>query len=85
MMRRFAKWAIVIGVLVATIGAGAWAAERSDRLTPMDVFNIQTASDPQISPNGKQIVYVRQFAGVMTDRRASNLLPRAPLRLWMSP
>ncbi len=72
-MRHFAKWTIVVGVLVAMNGAWGWAAERSERLTPMDVFNIQTASDPQISPNGKQIVYVRQFADVMTDRRGSNL------------
>ena len=72
-MRHFAKWTIVVGVLVAMNGAWGWAAERSERLTPMDVFNIQSASDPQISPNGKQIVYVRQFADVMTDKRESNL------------
>ena len=72
-MRRLAIRVMVIGVFFLNSGAGVWAAEKSDRLTPMDVFNIQTASDAQISPNGKQIVYVRQFADVMTDRRASNL------------
>ena len=47
--------------------------EKSDRLTAMDVFNLQYAADPQISPDGKRIVYVRQFADVMNDKRQSNL------------
>src|SRR5579871_4572812 len=47
--------------------------EKSDRLTAMDVFNLQFAADPQISPDGKRIVYVRQFSDVMNDKRESNL------------
>ena len=47
--------------------------ERSDRLTPIDVFNLQYAVDPQISPDGKRIVYVRQFSDVMNDKHESNL------------
>jgi len=47
--------------------------ERSDRLTAMDVFSLQFAADPQISPDAKRIVYVRQFADVMNDKRESNL------------
>ncbi len=43
--------------------------EKSDRLTAMDVFNLQYAGDPQISPDGKRIVYVRQFSDVMNDKR----------------
>lgn len=39
----------------------------------MDVFNLQSAADPQISPDGKHIVYVRQFSDIMTDKRRSNL------------
>ncbi|HJZ66404.1 MAG TPA: S9 family peptidase [Candidatus Acidoferrum sp.] len=44
-----------------------------DRLDYMDFFRVQTASDPQISPDGKFIVYVRNSADVSTDRRFSNL------------
>src|SRR5215475_3388137 len=44
-----------------------------DRLDYMDFFRVQTASDPQISPDGKFIVYVRNSADVSTDRRYSNL------------
>ena len=40
---------------------------------PLDVFQLEYASDPQISPDGKQVVYVRNFMDIMTDRRRSNL------------
>ncbi|MEN0002608.1 MAG: S9 family peptidase [Bacteroidota bacterium] len=39
----------------------------------MDVFELEYVSDPQISPDGKQIVYVRNFKDVMTDGNRSNL------------
>ena len=42
-------------------------------LKPEDVFQFEFAGDPQISPDGKQVVYVRQFADIMTDRNYSNL------------
>ncbi len=44
-----------------------------DRLSITDDFNVQIATDPQISPDGKSIVYVRQFADIMTDHRCSTL------------
>jgi dipeptidyl aminopeptidase/acylaminoacyl peptidase len=70
----------------ARIAATAWAAalslassavlraqDAANKLTAMDVFQLQTATDPQISPDGKKIVYVRRFADPMTDKRYSNL------------
>src|SRR5690242_14887294 len=36
--------------------------------TGSDLFNLSYASDPQISPDGKRIAYVRMSADVMTDR-----------------
>jgi len=42
-------------------------------LEPIDVFQMENISDPQISPDGKQVVYVRNFRDVMTDRTLSNL------------
>jgi dipeptidyl aminopeptidase/acylaminoacyl peptidase len=42
-------------------------------LQPLDVFRVQVASDPQISPDGQRIVYVRQAADISSDRRFSNL------------
>src|SRR3984893_15316875 len=51
------------------------AAERPDDelFRPLDVFQLQHASDPRISPDGKRIVYVRNFMDIMKDRRQSNL------------
>lgn len=38
-----------------------------------DIFKLAAASDVQISPDGKLIVYVRQQNDIMTDRTQSNL------------
>ena len=42
-------------------------------LQPMDLFSIEYASDPQVSPDGSRVVYVRNFMDVMKDRQRSNL------------
>jgi dipeptidyl aminopeptidase/acylaminoacyl peptidase len=47
--------------------------EVSQKLIAMDEFQLQLPTDPQISPDGKRIVYVRRFADPMTDKRYSNL------------
>lgn len=39
----------------------------------MDVFEFEMATDPQISPDGSQIVYVRNQFDVMTDKRVTSL------------
>jgi len=40
---------------------------------PIDVFDLEYASDPQIAPDGASVVYVRNFKDIMTDRNRSNL------------
>jgi acylaminoacyl-peptidase len=45
----------------------------AERLSLTDVFQIQTATVPQISPDGKRVIYQRNFADITTDRRYSNL------------
>lgn len=42
-------------------------------LQPLDVFNLEWASDPQISPDGSQIVYRRNGFDIMTDKSKGNL------------
>ncbi len=62
--------------LVATVDiakADDTLAANSTHFQLMDVFELEWASDPQISPDGQQIVYVRNFMDVMSDRRRSNL------------
>lgn len=41
--------------------------------TNMDVFGLQWASSPHISPDGETIVYVRRSMDIMKDRRVGNL------------
>jgi dipeptidyl aminopeptidase/acylaminoacyl peptidase len=49
------------------------SADQHDRLQPMDLFNLQSVSDPQISPDGRKIVYVRRFGDIATDKYYTNL------------
>ena len=39
----------------------------------MDVFRLEFAADPQISPDGKRVVYVRIFMDIKKDGAGSNL------------
>ncbi len=48
-------------------------AQTSSHLELLDVFSMEYVSDPQISPDGSKIIYVRNFKDVMTDRNLSNL------------
>ncbi len=46
---------------------------RQTTLQPIDVFEIEFATDPQIAPSGDQIVYVRNRFDIMTDSRRTEL------------
>ncbi len=61
--------------LLAGVGAEvpARAQEAAPGFQPMDVFDLEAAMDPRISPDGTRIVYVRSWADVETDRQYSNL------------
>src|SRR5438094_6583035 len=71
------KARIVAALLTATLilasNPNLLAQDASHKLSAMDEFQIQLPTDPQISPDGKRIVYVRRFADPMTDKRYSNL------------
>jgi len=58
---------IVIGIMDQAVYAGVRP------LKPKDYFNLEFLSEPQISPDGSRVVYVRQFMDIMTDKRYSNL------------
>src|SRR5258705_11528796 len=62
--------------LIAALAAACCAVAHADAPQPLrltDIFEMQTAISPQLSPDGARIVYVRQFADIMTDKRYSNL------------
>lgn len=48
-------------------------AQTTQKLELIDVFNLEFVSDPQISPDGRQVIYVRNFKDIMTDKNLSNL------------
>src|SRR5215472_6679252 len=79
-MTRKERWIAILNVacplaaaLVLGLAPSLRAQDVSNKLTAMDEFQIQLPTDPEISPDGKKIVYVRRFADPMTDRRFSNL------------
>ena len=43
------------------------------KFNPMDVFELEWATDPRVSPDGNTIVYVRKSNDIMNDRERSNL------------
>ena len=45
----------------------------SKTFDPIDIFEIEYASDPQISPSGDKVLYLRNFKDIMTDRNLSNI------------
>ncbi len=49
------------------------SAQAAAPLEPLDIFDLEFATDAQISPDGARIAYVRHFNDVMTDKRHQNL------------
>ena len=68
------KWAVLIA-LVAGASAAADTNERTDERTfrNIDVFEIEIAADPQLSPDGKRVAYLRRSMDIMTDSALSNI------------
>jgi len=72
-MLRLTTLFLTLGLLSFTFGAES-PQEINDRYLRLgDVFDLEYASDPQISPTGSSVVYERNFFDIMTDRRRSNL------------
>lgn len=69
--------ALVVASLLAC-GAISSAAEKDKKQSPhlfnsRDIFQLEYASDPQISPDGSRVVYQRNSMDIMTDKVRSNL------------
>ena len=59
-------------LLAASLPVAAGDTDQS-RLRNTDIFELEVAADPQISPDGAQIAYVRRSMDIMTDRARSNI------------
>ncbi len=62
---------LVAGLAVAA--SGPVQGQDPRLFQPMDLFGLEWATDPQVSPDAQRVVYVRNFFDVMTDRGRTNL------------
>jgi acylaminoacyl-peptidase len=62
---------LMCGLLLCS--AAVQAQDNASHFNAADIFELEFAADPQISPDGSRIVYARSFMDIMTDRRRSNL------------
>ena len=58
---------------MAAPAAAAPSTGPSRYFTGADLFNLEWAADPQISPDGRTIAYVRQSNDIMTDKARSTI------------
>jgi dipeptidyl aminopeptidase/acylaminoacyl peptidase len=74
MFRRAHVWGFVLACLPLTLVAAQQPTDnRSNRLTMDTYLEMETVSEPQISPDGTQIIYTRGWIDKVNDRRESAL------------
>ena len=71
--RIFLPFLAAAALLCLAVPAAGQAGAESGPLRMEDIFEVEIAGDPRISPDGGRVVYVRQRADIMTDSRFSNL------------
>lgn len=49
------------------------SAQEKSNLELLDIYDYEYVSDPQISPDGERVIYVRNYKDIMTDKDLSNL------------
>lgn len=68
-------WLTTLALQSGAIAQNPEEAKRPATFSPRDLFELEFASDPQISPDGQSVIYCRVSFDIMTDRTRS--------RLWM--
>jgi len=72
---------IAVALLLALPGSVVFAADASEaadatkarHFVQEDVFNLELVNDPQVSPDGKRVIYVRTSMDIMKDQPRANL------------
>ncbi len=64
---------LALAAIFPVFGSEKPPEEPANRFRVIDLFDLEIASDPQISPDGKRVVYVRNFSDIMKDKKRSNL------------
>jgi len=60
-------------LLILSFLIGANAGADIQPLEPLDVFDLEFALDPQVSPDGSRVAYLRQSMDVMSDRATTDI------------
>jgi dipeptidyl aminopeptidase/acylaminoacyl peptidase len=69
LLRTLSPFAALLAAASLSVPAAAAPATGPTRyLTGSDLFNLEVATDPQISPDGRTIAYVRKSNDIMTDK-----------------
>lgn len=63
----------IFSLLFLIIFSWSASAQSQSVFSSMDVFELEWADNPQISPDGQMIVYQRRYMDIMKDRRQSRL------------
>ncbi len=71
-MHRFGRCLLIV-ILAAAISLPASAQSRAKLLTKDSFYQMESVSNPQISPDGSEIVFSRGFVDLMKDQNASNV------------
>jgi dipeptidyl aminopeptidase/acylaminoacyl peptidase len=59
---------VALGLVLIALFTPSFADTTKPALKPLDVFDLQWVSDPQVSPDGRSIAYVRMSFDIKTDR-----------------
>ena len=74
LIRSMSPLAMLFAATVLSAPAAAALADGpSPTFTGRDLFDLSSAADPRISPDGRQIAYVRRTADIMTDKLRSSI------------
>ena len=72
-MQPFATVALAIAVVLVTPSFVSAQADETRTISLEMYLDLESASDPQISPDGSQVVYTRGWVDKMNDRRESSV------------
>ena len=72
-MARYRRATVAVAFSIAVAHAGAQPASGVRVLKVEDYLNYETVADPQVSPDGAQIVYTRRWVNQNDDRMDASL------------
>ena len=76
MSQRMQPFAAAVLAIALVLAAPSFASAQADGIRTISLemyLDLESASDPQISPDGSQVVYTRGWVDKMNDRRESSV------------